>query len=223
MKKIYFLIFLTILFITKVSAMPFYPEMDTENTQDEPIIIQPQRPEPSHNPHQNTGRKSIETIYNNLLPCTIQFENNLDPYEQQDNYNYVRSPYPLIRTVMPLYSHKTVIPPGYYLLTPRKIDAKTYILFKQQGKILYTSPIFEEVQIDIEQEYPQPKDPYDSAPFGLRSIWKGFGIISGRRTPIPKVPQHKLDCFQYDDKFYGINIYYKDKLYKTVFKIQLYE
>lgn len=219
MKKIIIFIFLFNLSISSALGMSFYPEMDTGPQAPSALIPPPHQIDNT----QNIKNQNIEAIYNNLLPCPIQFENNLDPYEQQDNYNYVRSPYPLIRTVMPLYSIKTTIPPGYYLLTPRKIDSKTFILFKQQGKVLYTSPIFEEVQIDIEQEYPQPKDPYDKAPFGLRSIWKGFGIISGRRHPIPKVPQHKIDCFQYDDKYYGINIYYKDKLYKTVFKIQLYE
>lgn len=170
-----------------------------------------------------TQTDKIESIYNKLIPCDIKFENNLDPYEQQDNYSYGRSPYPLIRTIMDMYSQKTTIPPGYYLLTPRKINGREYLLFKQQGKVLYAAPIFENTQIDVDKEYPQPEDPYDKVPLGLRSAWKLFGIISGRRTPIVKVPQHKLDCFAYDDQFYGINVYYKDRLYKTVYKIKIYE
>ncbi len=166
---------------------------------------------------------NIAKIYSDLIPIDIKFENNLDPYEQQDNYSYARSPYPLIRTVMTMFCKADTIPPGYYLLTPRKINGRTYILFKEGGKVLYSIPTFEEKQIDPEKEYPQPKDPYDSAPFGLRSVWKTFGIISGRRTPNPVVPQHKVDCFAYDDQFYGINIYYKDRIYKTVYKIKNYE
>lgn len=165
----------------------------------------------------------IAKIYRDLIPIDIKFENNLDPYEQQDNYSFARSPYPLIRTVMVMYCKNETIPPGYYLLTPRQINGRTYILFKECGKVLYSVPVFGEKQIDPEKEYPLPKDPYDSAPFGLKSVWKGFGIISGRRTPNPKVPQHKVDCFAYDDQFYGINIYYKDKIYKTVYKIKKYE
>lgn len=165
----------------------------------------------------------IEAIYNKQIPSDVTFENNLDPYEQQDNYTCARSPYPLIRTVMPMYSFKVVIEPGYYLLTPRKIGARDYLLFKERGRVLYTVPIFESKQIDPEKEYPQPKDPYDDAPFGLKNVFKGLGIISGRRTQAPKIPMYKVDCFQYDDKFYGINVFYKDRIYKTVYKIKLYE
>ncbi len=165
----------------------------------------------------------IEAIYNKQIPLDIKFENNLDPYEQQDNYSCAMSPYPLVRTVMPMYSLKTIIEPGYYLLTPRKIGARDYLLFKERGRVLYTAPIFESKQIDPEKEYPQPKDPYDDAPFGLKSVFKGLGIISGRRTHAPQVPMHKVDCFQYNDQFYGINVYYKDRIYKTVYKTKLYE
>jgi hypothetical protein len=153
----------------------------------------------------------------------MTFENNLDPYEQQDNYTCARSPYPSIRIAMPMYSLKTTIEPGYYLLTPRKVGARDYMLFKESGKVLYSVPIFESKQIDPEKEYPQAKDPYDNAPYGLKSIFKGLGIISGRRTPIIKMPTHKLECFQYNDQFYGINVYYKDRIYKTVYKIKNYE
>ena len=84
-------------------------------------------------------------------------------------------------------------------------------------------PIFESKQIDPDKEYPQPKDPYDNAPYGLKNLFKGLGIISGRRTHAPIVPMHKIDCFEYNDEFYGINVYYKDRIYKTVYKIQRYE
>jgi len=167
--------------------------------------------------------KNIESIYQNLIPLDIKFENGLDPYEQQDNYSCARSPYASIRISMRMYCKNETIEPGYYLLTPRAVNGRTYILFKQLGKVVNSIPSFGEKQIDCDKEYPQPKDPFDSAPFGLRSIWKAFGIISGRRTPMPKTPQSKIDCFAYDDQYYGINVYYKDKLYKTVYKIKLYE
>lgn len=173
--------------------------------------------------HPKSQTEKIETIYNKQIPCDIKFENDLDPYEQQDNYSYGMSPYPLIRTVMNLYAQKTTIPPGYYLLTPRKINGRTYMLFKQTGKVLFIVPVFEDKQIDSDKEYPQPKDPYESAPLGLRSAWKFLGVISGRRTPIVKTPQNKIDTFAYDDQFYGINVYYKDRIYKTVYKVKLYE
>lgn len=168
-------------------------------------------------------RSEAEKIYNNLILPDVTFENNLDPYEQQDNYSYGRSPYPLIRTVTSIHCHKTVIEPGYYLLTPRKINARYYLLFKQQGKVLYTIPIFENKQVNPATTYPQAKDPYEDAPFGLRSVYKLFGIISGRRTPNVQVPQHDVKCFAYNDQYYGINVYYKDRLYKTIYKVQTYE
>jgi len=168
-------------------------------------------------------KTDIEAVYNKQIPLDIKFENNLDPYEQQDNYTCARSPYPLVRTVMPMYSGKTIIDPGYYLLTPRKIGARDYLLFKEQGRVLYSVPIFESKQIDPDKEYPQPKDPYDDAPYGLKSLFKGIGIISGRRTHAPQVPLNKVDCFTYNDQFYGINVYYKDRMYKTVYKTKIYE
>jgi len=165
----------------------------------------------------------IEAIYNKQIPCDVTFENNIDPYEQQDNYSWTLSPYPDVRLVMPMYSLKTIIEPGYYLLTPRQIGARYYILFKQSGKILYSVPVYESKQIDIDKEYQRIKDPYEDAPFGLKSIFKAFGVISGRRTHIPKLPQYKVNCYDYDDRFYGMDIYYKDRVYKTVYKTKLYE
>ena len=122
-----------------------------------------------------------------------------------------------------MYCKTEMIPQGYYLLTPRKINGRTYMLYKQQGKVLYSVPVFAEKQVDPEKEYPQAKDPYESAPMGLRSAWKFLGIISGRRTPIAKIPECKVDCLSYDDQFYGINVYYKDRMYKTLYKIKIYE
>jgi hypothetical protein len=165
----------------------------------------------------------IEKIYNTLIPCDVTFENGLDPFEQQDNYPYGRSPYPLIRTVSRLYCQKTVIEPGYYLVTPRQLNARYYLLFKQQGKVLYTVPIYSESQINPAVQFPKPIDPYENAPFGLKSLFKLFGIISGRRTPVVKTPDSKVDCFYFNDQYFGINIYYKDRLYKTIYKVKLDE
>lgn len=212
MKKIAIII-IFFMMTSLTQAMPQLPQTPLEQPESFLDIEKPQ--------HSIKG--SIEDTYQNLIPLDITFENGLDPYEQQDNYTCQMSPYPLIRTVMPLFCKKVTIPPGYYLLTPRKINGRTYILYKQTGKVLCSIPVFEEKQIDPEKEYPKAEDPYESAPMGLRSAFKVFGVISGRRTPIPKIPQYKTDCFAYDDQFYGINIYYKDRLYKTLYKSQIYE
>lgn len=216
MKKIIILILLLLSFLVEIKIYASEPR-PIEPTQE---FIQATEPDDDEN---KDAKFDIQAVYNKQIPLDIQFENNLDPYEQQDNYTYARSPYPLIRTVMPMYSLKTTIPVGYYLLTPRKIGARDYLLFKEGGRVLYSVPVFESKQVDPDKEYPQPKDPYDNAPFGLKSVFKGFGIISGRRTHAPIVPMHKVDCFEYNDEFYGINVYYKDRMYKTVYKIKLYE
>lgn len=212
MKKIIFIIFLLIPALMELKAIASMPRPIETPKQ----FIQAEVPA-------KELTTDIEAIYNKQIPLDIKFENNLDPYEQQDNYTCARSPYPLVRTIMPIYSLKTTIEPGYYLLTPRKIEARDYLLFKERGKVLYTVPIFESKQVDPDIEYPQPKDPYDDAPYGFKNLFKGLGIISGRRTHSPQIPLHKVDCFQYDDQFYGINVYYKDRMYKTVYKTKLYE
>lgn len=160
------------------------------------------------------------SLYKKIKPANISLENNLDPYEQQDNYDTHRSPYPLIRTTQEIYAQGTAIPPGYYLLTPRKIGAKNYIFFKQKGKVSHIIPIFQIDDVNPEKLYPKAEVPFAKFPWGIRHVMKFVSIMVGKYQRPLDPPQHKVECFPYNDDYYGIDVFYKDKLYRTIYRFK---
>lgn len=85
---------------------------------------------------------------------------NLDPFQDEDNIKYAWSPYPLFRTSSTLYYTDKTIPPGYYLLTPRKLKDKDYVFFKENGKISFTIPVAKKEAVSpifYDKYIPKPK------------------------------------------------------------------
>ncbi len=64
----------------------------------------------------------------------------IDPYQAEDYTKYMYSPYPLFRVGVPFIFKNTEIKPGYYILTPRKKDGKTFVLFKRTRQSEVSNP-----------------------------------------------------------------------------------
>ena len=131
-----------------------------------------------------------DKIYKELKEADFDYIFGLDPYQSEDYTRYMYSPYPLFRSGVNLVFKSIVIPPGYYLLTPREKDGKVYILFKENGKIVSTIPIYKEELIQEgfwEEKLPNPKLSFTQK-IGKKTM-DFIGTKWGKknqRTPIPK-------------------------------------
>ena len=162
--------------------------------------------------------KDYEKIYDSLEEADFEYLFGLDPYQTDDYTQYMYSPYPLFRSGVTIVFKSKTIPPGYYLLTPRDKHGKTWVLFKENGKVSYVIPIYKEENIPDsfwEDKMPHPKLTK------TQKIRKNFGHFfdsrfgkSSQRTPIPKA------YIEFDDRgdFWDMILYYNNKKYFMLFK-----
>ncbi len=159
-----------------------------------------------------------DKIYKELKEADFDYIFGLDPYQSEDYTRYMYSPYPLFRSGVNLVFKSIVIPPGYYLLTPREKDGKVYILFKENGKIVSTIPIYKEELIQEgfwEEKLPNPKLSFTQK-IGKKTM-DFIGTKWGKknqRTPIPKA------YIEFDDRgnFWDMILYYDTKKYYLLFE-----
>ena len=155
-----------------------------------------------------------DEIYSELEEADFDYLFGIDPHQADDYTKYMHSPYPLFRSGVNLVFKSKTIPPGYYLLTPRKKNGKTYILFKENGKISYVVPAYNEdivAETFYEEKFPHPK------PTTIEKIKKNTMNFIGtkwghknQRTPIPQAYIEFNDAGIYWDMilYYGMKKYY---------------
>ena len=142
----------------------------------------------------------------------------LDPYQADEYTKYMYTPYPLFRTGVNLIFKSKTIPPGYYLLTPREKNGKTWILFKENGKVSYVIPIYKEEAVP--EEFYEDKIPHPTPNLYEKIRNKTMDFIGtkwghkNQRTPIPKAYIEFNDMGMYWDMI----LYYGDKKYYLLFK-----
>lgn len=175
----------------------------------------------SVNANENIPRTKLnnyDEIYSNLQEADFDYIFGLDPHQSEDYTKYMHSPYPLFRSGVNLIFKTKRIPPGYYLLTPREKDGKTYVLFKENGRVSYVVPVYEEDIIPEtfwEEKIPQPKPTT-----GQKIKKKTMDFIGtkwgkkNQRTPIPKAYIEFSDAGIYWDMI----LYYGQKKYYLLFK-----
>ena len=159
-----------------------------------------------------------EDIYESQEAAYFEYIFGLDPYQNEEYTKYMYSPYPLLRLGETIQFKTTTIKPGYYLLTPREKNGKTWVLFKENGRVVYTIPVYKEDTVPEsfwEEKLPHPKlNAYEKLKKGKTNlIGKTFGK-KNQRTPIPKA------YIEFDDKgdFWNMILYYGDKKYYLIFK-----
>lgn len=160
-----------------------------------------------------------DEIYYNLAVPQITFENDVDPYEAEDNSQFHVSPYPLMRISSTLVFKEVKIPADYYLISPRKVNDSYYVLFKQGGKVKYVVPTYETESVLPLTTYPQPeKKKKQWWDYPLTPLKWGLGIAMGKDDPPPRTPQTMVKTYDLDSRYYAIDLYYNDRVYKTIFK-----
>lgn len=159
-----------------------------------------------------------EAIYNSLEEADFDYLFGIDPYQAEEYKVYMRSPYPLFRSGVNLVFKTKTIPAGYYLLTPREKNGKTYILFKENGRVSYTIPVYKEDIITndfYKEKLPQEKlNPYEKTKKKtMNFIGKKWGKRN-QRTPIPNA------YIEFDDAgdYWSMILYYETKKYYLIFK-----
>ena len=159
-----------------------------------------------------------DEVYSKLEEADFEYIFGLDPHQADDYTKYMFSPYPLFRSGVNLIFKTKTIPPGYYLLTPREKNGKTYVLFKENGRVSYTIPVYDE---DIVPEtFYQEKIPRP-IPSKTQSLSKKMMDYIGtkwghknQRTPIPEAYIEFNDMGIYWDMI----LYYGNKKYYLLFK-----
>ena len=161
-----------------------------------------------------TKLDDFDKIYSELPEADFDYIFGIDPHQADDYTIYMRSPYPLFRSGVDLIFKSKKIPPGYYLLTPREKNGKTWILFKENGRISYVIPVYNE---DIVPEtFWEEKIPHPKENFGQKVNKKVMGFIGtkfgkkNQRTPIPQAYVEFNDAGIYWDMvlYYGMKKYY---------------
>ncbi|MDO5438027.1 MAG: hypothetical protein Q4F80_07520 [bacterium] len=161
----------------------------------------------------------FQKIYDELEPADFEYIFGIDPYQAEDYTKYMFSPYPLLRTGVNFVFKETIIPPGYYLLTPRKYQGRTYVLFKEQGRVKYMIPCYN-VDITTEEFY----DEYIPKPRTTK--WQSFktkiadtvGTMFPEKTQRKPIPKSYMEINDIDGEFFQIILYYGTGKYFLVFK-----
>jgi len=156
---------------------------------------------------------NYDEVYQNLEEVDFEYIFGIDPHQADDYTKYMYSPYPLFRTGVNIIFKSKVIPPGYYLLTPREKNGKTYILFKENGRVSYVIPVYNE---DVVYEgFYEEKFPHEIENLGKKTSNKIMEFIGtkwgkrNQRTPIPKAYVEFNDAGEYWDMllYYGLKKY----------------
>lgn len=157
---------------------------------------------------------NYDEIYSSLEEADFDYIFGIDPYQPDDYTIYMHSPYPLFRTGVSLVFKSKTIPPGYYLLTPREKNGKTWILFKENGRVSYVIPVYKEDVVYegfYEEKFPRKKPTFFEK---IRKKTMDFiGTKWGKknqRTPIPEAYIEFNDAGNYWDMilYYGMKKYY---------------
>lgn len=158
-----------------------------------------------------------ETLYNNSQPFASKLMHNIDPFQDEDTVNYAYTPYPLFRMSVYLYYKKMTIDPGYYQLTPRKMNGSYYVFFKTNGKVKYIIPVVKKEIIPESFYKKYMPNPKLTAGQTVSKNWKHFWSKvfkgSGKQPP----PSSYVELLNLDT-FYVLKLYYKDYCYFTVYK-----
>lgn len=163
--------------------------------------------------------KDYERLYNEAQMPQIKLMHDLDPYQDEDYFNYAWSPYPLFRTSTTLYFKDITIPPGYYLLAARNIKDKDYIFFKASGKVKYIIPVVD-TEIVLEDTYKGkiPQKKLNKTQKTKKKIAHFFDNLFENTKKIDP-PTSYIQAQQLDNNFMEIVYYFGNNKYTMYFRL----
>lgn len=166
----------------------------------------------------NVDNTNYQEIYDSLEEADFEYIFGLDPNQNDEYTRYMYSPYPLFRSGVDIVFKSKTIKSGYYLLTPREKNGKTWVLFKENGRVSFVIPVYKEEVIS--PDFYKDKLPhevlnlYEKTKKGtMNFIGKTWGR-KNQRTPIPQA------YIEFDDigEFWDMKLYYGLKKYCLLFK-----
>ncbi len=164
-------------------------------------------------------KETCEEIYNKLENADFEYIFGIDPYQAEDYTKYMYSPYPLFRVGVPFIFKDIEIKPGYYILTPRKKDGRTYVLFKEQGRVKYIIPVYETDLVDplfYDQYIPEKKKGFwERRREGASNF---IGRLFPKKTQRMPAPKAYIEVNDIDREFYQVILYYGTQKYYMIFK-----
>ena len=161
--------------------------------------------------------QDYDSMYDNAQPFGTKLYNDIDPYEDEDAIKYAYSPYPLFRTSATLYFKDSVIEPGYYSLTPRKLKDKDYLLFKQGGKVRFIIPVVKKEATPINfYEANTPKIKLTPTQKIAKSVKTKFYKIA--KDSMKTEPPKSLVNVVVEVKYIVIQLYYGPDKYTAIFR-----
>ncbi|MBQ9149981.1 hypothetical protein IJX73_03520 [bacterium] len=165
-----------------------------------------------------TKTSNYDEIYAQLEEADFDYIFGLDPYQPDEYTKYMYSPYPLFRSGVNIIFKSKKIPPGYYLLTPREKNGKTYVLFKENGKVSYVIPVYNEDVVYegfYEEKFPQQK-PTKTEKIRKKTM-EFIGTKWGKKNQRTPVPQAYIE-FNDEGMYWDMILYYGMKKYYLLFK-----
>lgn len=165
-----------------------------------------------------TKTANYDEIYAQLEEADFDYIFGLDPYQSDEYTKYMYSPYPLFRSGVNIIFKSKKIPPGYYLLTPREKNGKTYVLFKENGKVSYVIPVYNEDVVYegfYEEKFPQQK-PTPSQKIRKKTM-EFIGTKWGKKNQRTPIPQAYIE-FNDEGMYWDMILYYGMKKYYLLFK-----
>ena len=158
-------------------------------------------------------------LYEKTNKVDFSFYNNIDPYQDEDNFRYASSPYPLFRTSTDLYFKDITVPHGYYILTPRHYKNRDIVLFKTAGKVSYIIPAITKEVVPVgfyEKNIPKVK----------KTKWQKFhdgffekmnNMFKSSRKVTP--PSAFITAERYEHKYLLVKLYYAEDVYVMLFSL----
>ena len=157
-------------------------------------------------------------IYMDLEVPTFSYIHGIDPGQYYDNKDASYSVYPLFRLSSPIYFKTVAIQPGYYALTPVMYKGDPYLLFKDNGVVKYTIPVYKKELVPegfYESHLPKPKLTF------MQKCSKNFYTFVGkhfkRSKRKPPVKTY-IEVNDLDNYFVSMIIYFGNYRYYTIFR-----
>ena len=157
------------------------------------------------------------SLYEAAEPFGSKLYNDIDPYQDEDTIRYTWSPYPLFRTSADLFFKDYKIEAGYYILTPRTLQGKDYVLFKQNGKVSFIIPVAKKESTPMnfyEANTPKPKlTKWQSFCTKVRKKFYDTATDAGRVTPPSSLVEVEATT-----EYIILNLYYGEDKHILIFK-----
>ncbi len=158
-----------------------------------------------------------DALYEAAQPFQSKLYNDIDPFQDEDYIKYAWSPYPLFRTSAFMYFKDYTIEPGYYIITPRKLGEKDYVLFKQNGKVVFIIPAAKKEKTPLnfyEANTPQIK----------KNAWQKFAskvrekFYNTAKDSMRINPPNSVVYVETEQKYFIMTLYYGEDKYIVLFK-----